>query len=379
MKRVPENLLVFSHLRWDFVFQRPQHLLTRFSREFNVFFLEEPIHDVPENEESFLSISKRSDKLSVLVLHLPQGIDRKQSLRLQKETLKTFLANKQLSDFVFWYYTPMALEFSGDYNPDVTIFDCMDELSAFKFAPTELIHLEKELLTRADVVFTGGQSLYEAKKHQHQNIHPFPSSIDKAHFGKARKLIDQPADQKDIQGIKFGFYGVIDERFDYELIGKAATLRPDWQFILIGPVVKIDPAVLPQNENIHYLGGKSYDELPAYLSGWDVAMIPFLLNESTRFISPTKTPEYLSAGIPVISSAIKDVVNPYGKKNLVSIVSNANEFVEAAEAALVAPREEWLAKVDNFLAKRSWDQTASDMMTHIRTSMGRKISVTLSA
>ena len=379
MKRVPENLLVFSHLRWDFVFQRPQHLLTRFSREFNVFFLEEPIHDVPENEESFLSISKRSDKLSVLVLHLPQGIDRKQSLRLQKETLKTFLANKQLSDFVFWYYTPMALEFSGDYNPDVTIFDCMDELSAFKFAPTELIHLEKELLTRADVVFTGGQSLYEAKKHQHQNIHPFPSSIDKAHFGKARKLIDQPADQKDIQGIKFGFYGVIDERFDYELIGKAATLRPDWKFILIGPVVKIDPAVLPQNENIHYLGGKSYDELPAYLSGWDVAMIPFLLNESTRFISPTKTPEYLSAGIPVISSAIKDVVNPYGKKNLVSIVSNANEFVEAAEAALVAPREEWLAKVDNFLAKRSWDQTASDMMTHIRTSMGRKISVTLSA
>ena len=143
MKRVPENLLVFSHLRWDFVFQRPQHLLTRFSREFNVFFLEEPIHDVPENEESFLSISKRSDKLSVLVLHLPQGIDRKQSLRLQKETLKTFLANKPLSDFVFWYYTPMALEFSGDYNPDVTIFDCMDELSAFKFAPTELIHLEK--------------------------------------------------------------------------------------------------------------------------------------------------------------------------------------------------------------------------------------------
>ena len=229
------------------------------------------------------------------------------------------------------------------------------------------------------MVFTGGQSLYEAKKHQHQNIHPFPSSIDKAHFGKARKLIDQPADQKDIQGIKFGFYGVIDERFDYELIGKAATLRPDWQFILIGPVVKIDPAVLPQNENIHYLGGKSYDELPAYLSGWDVAMIPFLLNESTRFISPTKTPEYLSAGIPVISSAIKDVVNPYGKKNLVSIVSNANEFVEAAEAALVAPREEWLAKVDNFLAKRSWDQTASDMMTHIRTSMGRKMSVTLSA
>ncbi|HEY0055181.1 MAG TPA: glycosyltransferase family 1 protein [Pedobacter sp.] len=379
MKRVPENLLVFSHLRWDFVFQRPQHLLTRFSKEFNVYFLEEPIHDLPENQDSYLSISKRSDKLWVLVPHLPQGLDKKQSLKLQKETLKTFLANKSLSDFIFWYYTPMALEFSGDYNPDITIYDCMDELSAFKFAPTELIHLEKELLTRADVVFTGGQSLYEAKKHQHQNIHPFPSSIDKAHFGQARKSMEAPADQKDIKGPKFGFYGVIDERFDYELIGEAATLRPDWEFVLIGPVVKIDPALLPQNKNIHYLGGKSYEELPAYLAGWDIAMIPFLLNESTRFISPTKTPEYLSAGIPVVSTPIRDVVTPYGKKKLVSIVTNAEEFVAAADAALAAPKKEWLKDVDLFLAKRSWDQTASDMMDLIRKAMGRKVSVPLSA
>lgn len=255
----------------------------------------------------------------------------------------------------------------------------MDELSAFKYAPSELVHLEKELLTRADVVFTGGHSLYEAKKHQHQNIYPFPSSIDKAHFGKARKNLKQPADQKDITGTKFGFYGVIDERFDYELIGNAATLRPDWQFILIGPTVKIDPTILPKNKNIHYLGGKSYDELPAYLAGWDIAMIPFLLNESTRYISPTKTPEYLSAGIPVISTPIRDVVNPYGKKNLVSIVSNAEEFVKAAEITLSAPTKEWLAEVDVFLAKKSWDQTASDMMDLIRKAMGRKVSVPLSA
>ena len=379
MKRVPENLLVFSHLRWDFVFQRPQHLLTRFSREFNVYFLEEPVHDVPENQESYLSISKRSDKLWILVPHLPKAINKKQSLKIQKETLKTFLADKSLSDFIFWYYTPMALEFSGDYNPDIVIYDCMDELSAFKFAPPELIHLEKELLTRADVVFTGGQSLYEAKKHQHQNIHPFPSSIDKAHFGKARKSTEQPEDQKYITGIKLGFYGVIDERFDYQLIGQAATLKPDWQFILIGPTVKINPAVLPKNKNIHYLGSKSYEELPAYLSGWDIAMIPFLLNESTRFISPTKTPEYLAAGIPVVSTPIRDVVNPYGKRKLVSIVSNAEELVIAAEEALAAPKNEWLADVDAFLAKRSWDQTASDMMQLIRKAMGRKVSVPLSA
>jgi len=379
MKRVPENLLVFSHLRWDFVFQRPQHLLTRFSSEFNVYFLEEPIYDISENGASYLSISKRSDKLWVLVPHLPQGIDKKESIKIQKETLKTFLAKKQLSDFIFWYYTPMALEFSGDYNPDITIYDCMDELSAFKFAPPEIIHLEKELLTRADVVFTGGQSLYEAKKHQHQNIHPFPSSIDKSHFGKARKMLKQPDDQKHIKGTKFGYYGVIDERFDYKLIRDAATLRPDWQFVLIGPVVKIDPEILPKNKNIHYLGGKSYDELPTYLSAWDVALIPFLLNESTRFISPTKTPEYLSAGKPVISTPIRDVVNPYGKKNLVSIVNDAEEFIGAAEVALSGVKEEWLTNVDLFLSKRSWDQTARDMMELIRKAIGRKVSVPLSA
>lgn len=379
MKRVPENLLVFSHLRWDFVFQRPQHLLTRFAREFNVYFFEEPIHDVAEDGESYLSISKRSDKLWVLVPHLPQGISKKENVSLQKLILKSFLKDKSLSDFIFWYYTPMALEFSRDYFPNLTIYDCMDELSAFKNAPTELSYLEKELLTRADVVFTGGHSLYEAKKHQHQNIHPFPSSIDKEHFAQARNKIEQPADQVHLTGKKLGFYGVIDERFDYKLIGEAASLRPEWDFVLIGPTVKINPEILPKNTNIHYLGGKSYNELPAYLAGWDLAMIPFLLNESTRYISPTKTPEYLSAGIPVVSTPIRDVVKPYGKLNLVSIVSNAKEFVEAAEAELSKPKEEWLERVDDFLSTKSWDQTWSDMMDLIRKAMGRKISVPLSA
>lgn len=379
MKRVPENLLVFSHLRWDFVFQRPQHLLTRFTREFNVYFFEEPVFDVPKDGDSYLSISKREDKLWVLVPHLPEGKEKKDNISAQKQILKTFLKEKSLSDFIFWYYTPMALEFSAEYFPSLVIYDCMDELTGFKNAPTELSYLEKELLTRADVVFTGGQSLYEAKKHQHQNIHPFPSSIDKKHFAKARKRIAGPADQVNISGKKFGFYGVIDERFDHQLIGKVASARPDWNFVLIGPVVKIDPAILPKNKNIHYLGGKSYEELPSYLAGWDVAMIPFLLNESTRYISPTKTPEYLSAGIPVISTPIRDVINPYGMLNLVSIINNAEQFIASAESELAKSKKEWLTEVDSFLANKSWDQTWSDMMDLIRKAIGSKIAVPLSA
>lgn len=379
MKRLPENLLCFSHLRWDFVFQRPQHLLTRFAKEFNVYFFEEPICDVLENEKSYLSISKREDKLWVLVPHLHSGLDKQDTTLLQKEMLNVFLKDKSISNFIFWYYTPMALEFSASYYPDVIIYDCMDELSAFKNAPAELTLLEKELLRRADVVFTGGHSLYEAKKNKHQNIHPFPSSIDKKHFAKAREKSIEPADQVNIPHPRLGFYGVIDERFDYKLIAEVANARPEWQIVLIGPIVKIHPDILPKNSNIHYLGGKSYDQLPEYLAGWDLAMITFLLNESTRYISPTKTPEYLAAGIPVISTPIRDVVNPYGKLGLVSIIGNSKEFIKAAESALIAPGKEWLPKVDKFLNKGSWDQTYKDMTNLIRQSQNRRINVPLSA
>jgi glycosyltransferase involved in cell wall biosynthesis len=241
-----------------------------------------------------------------------------------------------------------------------------------------LIGLERRLLAKADLVFTGGHSLYESKKQQHSNIHPFPSSIDKQHFAQSRNVKTQPADQKDIVGPKLGFYGVIDERFDIELIGNMASLRPEWQFILIGPVVKIDEATLPRNKNIHYLGQKSYQELPAYLSGWDIALIPFQLNESTRFISPTKTPEYLAAGIPVISTPIRDVVKPYGIKKLVHIASNCDEFIEAIETEFEKTNSaEWLIEVDDFLKDISWDNTFESMVKnmHITLNSNKKISI----
>jgi UDP-galactopyranose mutase len=250
----------------------------------------------------------------------------------------------------------------------------MDELSAFKFAPARLKQMEQNLLSRADIVFTGGISLYEAKKNRHINIHAFPSSIDFAHFSKARNGIAEPLDQISIPGPRFGFFGVIDERFDIELLRDAAIQKPEWQFIIIGPVVKIDPETLPRTSNIHYLGGRTYKELPAYLKGWDVAMIPFQLNESTRYISPTKTPEYLAAGKPVISTAIRDVVNPYGDENLVHIVNNVNEFVAAGEEILRTKdsSEKWLTRVDTFLKGNSWDQTYLSMKSLVMNTLNQR-------
>jgi hypothetical protein len=238
-----------------------------------------------------LIFDKKTPSLTVLRPHIKAGHSPEDINSIIKSLLDSFLKEKDLQEWIFWYYTPMALNFSSHIKPSAIIFDCMDELSAFDFAPKELIDLERKLLRMSDIVFTGGLSLYEAKKHQHGNIFPFPSSIDKKHFANARLIAAEPQDQASIQGLKLGFFGVIDERFDLELIDYIAQRQPDWQIVLIGPVVKIDPSTLPRHPNVHYMGQRSYQELPAFLSGWDVALIPFKLNESTRYISPTKKPE----------------------------------------------------------------------------------------
>jgi UDP-galactopyranose mutase len=369
----PTTLVCFSHLRWDFVYQRPQHLLSRFATIYSVYFVEEPLFDAAS--EATVTFTLKTENLWVVQPHLPANTSAEQVTQIQKLLLDKFLKKRKLSEFLFWYYTPMALKFSGHLTPAITLYDCMDELSNFKFAPPELKDLENELFQRADVVFTGGHCLYEHKRSRHHNIYPFPSSIDKKHFQQARQVNSEPEDQKNIPGPKLGFYGVIDERFDIDLVREMAEKRPDWHFILLGPVVKIDPATLPQLPNLHFLGGKSYDELPQYVSGWDVALIPFLLNEATQFISPTKTPEYLAAGAPVVSSAIRDVVKPYGESGIVKIASNADEFIEAAEEYMQMDKQTWLPAVDEFLADNSWSNTFTDMMKKINATINHKQTI----
>ncbi|MBA9079506.1 glycosyltransferase [Rufibacter quisquiliarum] len=354
-------LVCLSHLRWDFVYQRPQHLLSRFAKHTRLFFIEEPLFF--DNARPRLAVSSREDNVTVVVPHLPHGLTGAEIEAEQRNLLDKFFKVNKLEDYVFWYYTPMALEFTRHFTPSLTVFDCMDELSAFKFAPPRLLELEAELMAKADVVFTGGQSLYEAKKDRHKEAYAFPSSIDKVHFGKARQPQEDPADQAHIPHPRMGFFGVVDERFDIELLRSVAAARPEWQFVIIGPVVKIDEADLPKGENIHYLGGKSYQELPSYLAGWDVAMLLFAHNESTKYISPTKTPEYLAAGKPVVSTSIRDVVRPYGEQNLVHIADGAEAFEQAIEKALAQKEDHgWMRRTDDFLAGISWDKTWQNMV-----------------
>ena len=369
------TLICFSHLRWNFVFQRPQHLMSRFARDMKVIFWEEPVEIEPK-ETAYLKVRDADDfpNVRLVVPHLPQNMPADAREAALRRLLDAHLASVQ-GPIIAWYYTPMMLPFSRHLTPDLTVFDAMDELSKFKFAPEHLLTLEQELLDRSDIVFTGGSSLYEAKKDRHSNVHCFPSSVDRVHFLKARARQFEPADQEDLPRPRLGFYGVIDERFDIDLLDKVAEMRPDWSFVMVGPVVKIAPEDLPKRPNIHYLGGKTYAELPAYLSGWDVALMPFAMNESTEFISPTKTPEYLAGGKPVVSTPIKDVVRHYGHLEGVKIASTPDEFVKACDEALELSRNPeggWLAEADLMLSATSWDTTQARMAGLVGELLGEE-------
>jgi len=329
-----------------------------------------------ETSAVWLELREGAPGVTVAVPHLPKGLSARESEDALRHLLDNMLAERGDANggpgaagggLIRWYYTPMMLPFSEHVSAACTVYDCMDELANFRFAPPELIPLERRLFAAADLVFTGGYSLYEAKRAQHRAVHPFPSSVDVAHFSAARAG-DDVAAQQDLPRPRLGFYGVIDERMDLSLIAALADARPDWSVVMVGPIVKLDPDELPQRANIHYLGAAQYSELPALAGGWDVALMPFAINEATRFISPTKTPEYLAAGLPVVSTPITDVIRHYGEVEGVFIADNAESFVAACEQALAlrGGAEAWRAEADAMLAEQSWDQVAARMLTLMR-------------
>jgi glycosyltransferase involved in cell wall biosynthesis len=365
----PLDVICLSHLRWNFVHQRPQHLLTRCGAERRVFYIEEPVLG---GAEARLDRRDVGSGVTVCEPHLPEGTDEAVANLLQRRLIDLLIETERIDRYLLWYYTPMALEFTRDLEPEVTVFDCMDDLAGFAFAPKRLREREAELLDRADVVFTGGRSLYEARRGLHANLHLFPSSVDVEHFSTARLSAAEPEDQERIPSPRIGFYGVIDERLDLALLEAIAAARPDWQFVLLGPVLKLDAADLPRAENIHWLGAKDYDLLPRYLAGWDVAMMPFARNRSTRFISPTKTLEYVAGGKPVVSTSIRDVVHPYGEEGIVRIAEDVPGWISAIERAMDEDAGERDRRAAEALDRTSWDRTWGAMRAEIARAVGRR-------
>lgn len=369
-----KNIICFSHLRWNFVFQRPQHLLTRWAKDSRVFYFEEPI--MGNFDSNFLkTVYSKNLNLTIITPHIKSATRENEINHYLKESVHELIKWYHISDYLLWYLTPMAVEFTDDLHPKSIVYDSMDELSCFKGAHPNMLKNENILFSMADVVFTGGHNLYEFKKDRHHNIHPMPSSIDQAHFESGLGS-DDPADQAQIPHPRVGFFGVLDERLDIELLDQMASQMPEVHFVMIGPVVKIDPEQLPKHENIHYLGQKSYEELPFYLAHWDVAFLPFAKNDSTRFISPTKIPEYLAAGKPVVSTSIRDVVIPYGEMGMVEIADSVNDFTSAIYRLLEqGDNIGWQMMVKDHLKENSWDLTWSKMKDIIYKTLEKKEDV----
>jgi UDP-galactopyranose mutase len=368
-------LLVFSHLRWDFVYQRPQHLLSRLAQEQPVLVIEEPVHD--PNAAPHWERQAIRPQVTVCRPHTPcaeWGFADAQ-LPYLKGLVAHLVREENLQRCLLWMYTPMALPLIECFEPEVVVYDCMHELSAFDFAPPQLIERERQLLKRADVVFTGGPSLYRAKQGRHPNVHLFPSSVDAEHFRQALNGLPEPEEQVRLPRPRLGYFGVIDERIDWPLLAHLAASHPEWQIIMVGPVVKIDPATLPQAPNLHYIGRRSYEALPAYLAGWDVCLLPFARNAATRFISPTKTLEYMAAERPIVSTPITDVQEPYG--DMIYVSDTPEAFVEACERALASSQEERArqgGKMRAVLKNTSWDVTAAAMQRLIEEARARRRS-----
>jgi glycosyltransferase involved in cell wall biosynthesis len=354
---VARDLVCFSHLRWDFVYQRPNHLMARAARDRRVFFVEEPV--VEPAPTAHLRLVNRGGVIVATPI-LPESRPIPDPIAVLRDLVDHLVRSERIDDPVLWYYTPMALPWTQHLDRSTTVYDSMDYLAGFRGAPPELLDREHELLRQADLVFCGGASLYRRMQVRHEAAHCFPSSVDLRHFRSARSGIAEPADQACLARPRVGYAGVIDERIDLDLIDGVAAARPDLAIVLLGPVAKIDAADLPDRPNVHGLGMKPYAELPAYLGGWDVGWMPFARNDATRYISPTKTPEYLAAGLPVVSTSIHDVVEPYGQTGIVAIADTVEDTVAAIDAALqgrAAPQD----RVDAFLATRSWDRTWAAM------------------
>jgi len=363
-------IIALSHLRWNFVYQRPQHLLSRLGKHYDIIFFEEPVF---HEKEHLMVVTKPHPNVTVYTPHTPvkaAGFHDDQ-LPYLKPLVRELAADHEKA--IVWFYTPIAMPLLDELDPELVVYDCMDELAAFKNSPKQLLQRENVLLKKADIVFTGGPSLYRAKHNRHPNVHCFPSSVDVAHFAQALDRTNSHPTHSTLPRPRLGYYGVIDERLDLGLIGQLADAHAEWQIILVGPVAKINVTELPRRKNIHYLGQRPYEELPQILAGWDACLLPFALNESTRFISPTKTLEYMAAQLPIVSTHIADVVELYG--SAVSIASTSEEFILACEKALLETPEEQTQRIKaagNILSSGSWESTAEKMHSLLSTLTPRQ-------
>jgi glycosyltransferase involved in cell wall biosynthesis len=375
-------IIVHSHLRWDFVWQRPQQLLSRLALRNRVLFVEEPIY-LDDVVSPRLDLSEPMSRVHRAVPMLPGELrgEYDESIVVIRELVRRNLAADGVLGGMFahpiqWFYTPMpAPAMIGAFDERAVVYDCMDELSKFRFAPAALVDRERYLMAQSDVVFAGGFKLSQSKAKYHGNVHFFGCGVDVAHFATARSAdVEVPREIASLTKPVVGYYGVIDERIDYDLLRSLAESIPEAELVMVGPVVKVDPAELPQGRNIHWLGQRQYAELPAHVKGFDVCLMPFAINEATEYINPTKTLEYMAAGKPIVSTAVSDVVHNFTP--VVAVAHSHAQFAEAVRSAIQSPNQELIARGLEQAKSNSWESIVSRMERIIRDAIRARESRT---
>jgi len=371
-------IIVHCHLCWDWVWQRPQQFISRLSQRHKVLFIE-TIGPDPELAAPLARFRQLPEfpNITVLRLQFPKWRwDDGDYIDLERRRLvQDFLSGpfgKGFENPIQWFYDPMAVPaFCGQMGEILTVYDCMDELSRFRGAPPQIVEREAELLERADLVFTGGRRLFELKSQFHDNCHFYGCGVDGEHFGKARAAETVvPPELASVPSPVLGYFGVIDERMDYELLEQLAEARPHWSMVMVGPATKVDPKLLPRKPNLHWLGQRAYDSLPAFCKGFDLCLMPFALNEATEYINPTKALEYLATGREIISTAVPDVVHNFG--SVVRIARTREEFLLLCEAALEQPDRERIARGLRMAQKNSWDAIVECLEGHVAETLNEK-------
>jgi glycosyltransferase involved in cell wall biosynthesis len=384
-ERIDYSIIVHSHLKWDWVWQRPQQFLSRLSKKHRVLFIESP-DAVDGLAASKVALREVDDYPNVVVLQMQmpasQLADREWADNERRRLLQSVLAGplgRSFQSVVQWFYDPMAVTaFAGQMNERAIVYDCMDQLSQFKFAPPELVRRERELLALADVVFAGGPKIWEEKRKYNSNCFSYGCGVDLAHFAQAREQdCVVPADVRDLPGPTFGYIGVVDERLDYDLIDKLAKANSTGSVVMVGPSTKVDPAMLPRRANIHWLGGRDYSLLPNYAKAFNVCLMPFALNEATEFINPTKALEYMATATPIVSTPIRDVVRQFS--DIVSVAASPTEFIAACARAAKQPDQSAIRGGVELARKNSWESIVRKLQAHIEEAICRDASVAISA
>jgi len=363
-------IVVHSHLRWDWVWQRPQQFLSRLSQKHRILFIEAPYVFEPARIAR-VTLREVSDYPNIIVLQMQMPATRwrddgwvdKEQRRLVQSVLAGPLGRSFVSP-VQWFYNPMAVTaFAGRLDERAIVYDCMDELSLFRGAPPELVKRERELLAVADVVFAGGPKIWKAKKQLNENCFMFGCGVDASHFGRSRDPhLSTPADTKALPRPVFGYFGVVDERLDYHLLERLSDATSG-SVVMVGPSTKIDPASLPRRANLHWLGGRDYSDLPAYAKTFDVCLMPFAMNEATQFINPTKALEYMATGRPIVSTPVDDVVTQFG--DVVTIARSASEFIEDCERLASKKSQTRIERGLNLARKNSWESIVAQLEQHV--------------